>query len=269
MTHCSTTPSSAPSQRSQPSHSRGQPSRTTMAAGTEPPAPSPLMRWPSPLGVAMEPSAASARRDAAAHRSGEPRRRVTTTSPWLSPPPPDEPQGAARRPFVARRRARPSPGAVSMAGEISCWPASSPSVRLCVRPWKKKRQLFVRAKTREKGNRPWDPPCMRFPPAHVFLLPCFWNKLEPHRMHGMQNQSHCMRHNFFTPYDQRKQNSITHNARIFCGHDPRNPLHGNLSTNQIVPHYFLIHDLLNMRYLFTSNLFCSSRVSFLIKSCTH
>jgi hypothetical protein len=42
--------------------------------------------WPSPLGVAMEPSAASARRAAAAHRSGEPRRRVTTTSPWLSPP---------------------------------------------------------------------------------------------------------------------------------------------------------------------------------------
>lgn len=31
---------------------------------------------------------------------------------------------------------------------------------------------------------------------------------------------------------------------------------------------FLIHDLLNMHYLFTSNLFCSSRVSLLIKSCT-
>jgi hypothetical protein len=174
-----------------------------------------------------------ARRAAAAHRSGEPRRRVTTTSPWLSPP--TSPQGAARRPFVARRRARPSPGAISMAGEISCWPASSPSVRLCVRPWKKKRQLFVRAKP---GKKETVLGCMRFPPAHVFLLPCFWNKPEPHRMHDMQNQSHCMRHNFFTPYDQRKQNSITHNPRIFCGHDPRNPPHGNLSTNEIVPHYF-------------------------------
>jgi hypothetical protein len=67
---------------------------------------------------------------------------------------------------VARRRAWPSPSAVSMAGEISCWPASSP-VLCFVRGRRKGSCSFVQP---GKRKRPLGPTLHVISTAPRFLL---------------------------------------------------------------------------------------------------